>query len=138
VAIAGGCERGIDARAMSALSTQARETLDAVENWSQVHKELVSAMQTFFAGGVAGAVSRTAVAPLERLKIMCVHRIAFCESIPSSIRTPLVLLLLLSCRYMCDTTGEVRQQGVWGSLRRIWADDGLRGFFRGNGANMVR
>ncbi len=61
------------------------------------------------AGGTAGAVSRSAVAPLERLKIM----------------------------YMCGGT-MVRNVGIVQSLQNIFRDEGLRGFFRGNGANVIR
>lgn len=61
------------------------------------------------AGGTAGAISRSAVAPLERLKIM----------------------------YMCGGS-MVRDVGVVASLRNILRDEGLKGFFRGNGANVIR
>lgn len=63
----------------------------------------------FLAGGIAGAVSRSAVAPLERLKIM----------------------------YMC--AGEdFRRLSVGQALSKLWKDEGMAGFFRGNGANVVR
>jgi hypothetical protein len=63
----------------------------------------------FWAGGIAGSVSRSAVAPLERLKII----------------------------YMCGGP-EQRKYGVWSSLLNIYKQDGLKGYFRGNGANMIR
>lgn len=63
----------------------------------------------FIAGGTAGAVSRTAVAPLERQKIM----------------------------YMCGNK-EFRQKGVQKSLRYIINNEGQKGLFRGNGANVLR
>ena len=63
----------------------------------------------FWAGGLAGAVSRSTVAPLERLKII----------------------------FMCGTP-EQRARGVIGSLKHIYINDGIKGFFRGNGANMCR
>jgi len=65
----------------------------------------------FCAGGVAGAVSRTVVSPLERLKIL----------------------------YQIQSAGrEEYTQSVGKSLARIWREEGWRGFMRGNGTNCVR
>jgi hypothetical protein len=63
----------------------------------------------FMAGGLAGAISRSAVAPLERIKIL----------------------------YMCGDP-SLRGLGVAGTLRKIWREDGLKGFFRGNGQSRGR
>lgn len=65
----------------------------------------------FMAGGVAGAVSRTVVSPLERLKILF--------QIQSAGRTEYKL-------------------PVGQGLMKMWRDEGWRGFMRGNGANCVR
>lgn len=65
----------------------------------------------FMAGGVAGAVSRTVVSPLERLKILF--------QIQSAGRTEYKL-------------------PVGQGLTKMWRDEGWRGFMRGNGANCVR
>ena len=66
---------------------------------------------SFIAGGVAGAVSRTLVSPLERLKILLqvqsVGRTEYKLSIP---------------------------QG----LAKMWREEGWRGFMRGNGSNCIR
>ena len=65
----------------------------------------------FLAGGVAGAVSRTVVSPLERLKILF--------QIQSAGRTEYKL-------------------PVGQGLMKMWRDEGWRGFMRGNGANCIR
>ena len=65
----------------------------------------------FIAGGLAGAVSRTVVSPLERLKILF--------QIQSAGRTEYKLPI---------------GQG----LMKMWRDEGWRGFMRGNGANCIR
>ncbi|KAL9104709.1 MAG: hypothetical protein Q9163_000387 [Psora crenata] len=66
---------------------------------------------SFLAGGVAGAVSRTLVSPLERLKILLqvqsLGRNEYKLSIP---------------------------QG----LMKMWREEGWRGFMRGNGSNCIR
>ena len=68
-------------------------------------------LAAFLAGGVAGAVSRTVVSPLERLKILF--------QIQSAGRTEYKLPI---------------GQG----LLKMWRDEGWRGFMRGNGANCMR
>ncbi|OQR87465.1 Mitochondrial Carrier (MC) Family [Achlya hypogyna] len=68
-----------------------------------------------FAGGVAGCASRTAVAPLERLKI------------------------LYQVQDVLKTGAEPKAYGsMTQSLRKILAEEGWRGMFKGNGANCVR
>lgn len=66
---------------------------------------------SFIAGGVAGAVSRTVVSPLERLKILFqvqgVGRNEYKMSVPKA-------------------------------LAKMWRDEGWRGFMAGNGTNCIR
>lgn len=63
------------------------------------------------AGGVAGAVSRTVVSPLERLKIL----------------------------YQIQSVGrDEYRMSIWKALRKMYAEEGWRGFMRGNGTNCVR
>lgn len=65
--------------------------------------------KTLLAGGVAGAVSRTVVAPFERLKIIF------------------------------QTQGNPpKYTGVVQALKKIGAEEGLKGYFKGNGVNCVR
>ena len=65
----------------------------------------------FIAGGVAGAVSRTVVSPLERLKIL----------------------------FQIQSKGREDYKGSVGkALVKIWREEGWRGMLRGNGTNCVR
>jgi len=65
----------------------------------------------FCAGGVAGAVSRTVVSPLERLKIL----------------------------FQVQSAGrEAYQLSVGKALAKMWKEEGWRGFMRGNGTNCIR
>eukprot|EP01118_Nematostelium_gracile_P009769 TRINITY_DN32_c0_g1_i1.p1 TRINITY_DN32_c0_g1~~TRINITY_DN32_c0_g1_i1.p1 ORF type:complete len:299 (-),score=59.92 TRINITY_DN32_c0_g1_i1:92-988(-) len=61
-----------------------------------------------FAGGVAGAVSRTVVSPLERLKIL----------------------------FQVQPPKEYTS--IYGSLRKIYVEEGLMGYMKGNGTNVIR
>jgi len=66
---------------------------------------------SFIGGGVAGAVSRTVVSPLERLKIL----------------------------FQIQSVGrEEYKLSVGKALGKMWKEEGWRGFMRGNGTNCVR
>ena len=66
---------------------------------------------SFIAGGAAGAVSRTVVSPLERLKII----------------------------FQVQTSGMNEYKGsVWKGLTKIWQEEGFKGMMRGNGTNCIR
>lgn len=63
------------------------------------------------AGGVAGAVSRTIVSPLERLKILL----------------------------QIQSVGrEEYKLSIWKALKKMKREEGWRGFMRGNGTNCIR
>ncbi|TVU35372.1 hypothetical protein EJB05_17259 [Eragrostis curvula] len=61
------------------------------------------------AGGAAGAFSKTAIAPLERVKILLQTR-----------------------------TNEFGSLGVLNSLKKVRQHDGIMGFYKGNGASVLR
>uniref|UniRef100_A0A453NT66 ADP,ATP carrier protein n=2 Tax=Aegilops tauschii subsp. strangulata TaxID=200361 RepID=A0A453NT66_AEGTS len=67
------------------------------------------AVRELIAGGVAGGVAKSAVAPLERVKILLQTRRA-----------------------------EFRGSGLVGSFRTIYQTEGPLGFYRGNGASVAR
>lgn len=64
----------------------------------------------FVAGGVAGAVSRTVVSPFERVKILL--------QVQSSTRA--------------------YNQGLFPAIAQVYAEEGWKGLFRGNGLNCLR
>lgn len=68
-------------------------------------------VSSFVAGGVAGAVSRTVVSPFERMKIIF---------------------------QLQHSTASSQYQGVIPTLKKMWNDEGWRGFMRGNGTNCIR
>eukprot|EP01112_Ceratiomyxa_fruticulosa_P011714 TRINITY_DN3200_c0_g1_i1.p1 TRINITY_DN3200_c0_g1~~TRINITY_DN3200_c0_g1_i1.p1 ORF type:complete len:343 (-),score=47.85 TRINITY_DN3200_c0_g1_i1:275-1303(-) len=68
----------------------------------------------FVSGAVAGAVSRTATSPFERIKI------------------------LNQVQDIVSFQGEQRYVGVLNSLKTIYKDEGVYGYFKGNGTNVIR
>ncbi|KAJ6695332.1 SOLUTE CARRIER FAMILY 25 [Salix koriyanagi] len=71
---------------------------------------LLSICKSLFSGGVAGGVSRTSVAPLERLKILL------------QVQNP----------------HSIQYNGTIQCLKYIWRTEGLRGLFKGNGTYCAR
>lgn len=66
---------------------------------------------SFMAGGVAGAVSRTVVSPLERLKIL----------------------------FQVQSHGRTEyKMSIGKALAKMWREEGWRGFMAGNGTNCIR
>ena len=66
---------------------------------------------SFLAGGVAGAVSRTVVSPLERLKIL----------------------------FQVQSAGRTEyKMSVPKALGKMWREEGWRGLMAGNGTNCIR
>ncbi|KAF2862993.1 mitochondrial carrier [Piedraia hortae CBS 480.64] len=66
---------------------------------------------SFIAGGVAGAVSRTVVSPLERLKIL----------------------------FQVQSTGHTEyKMSIGKALKKIWREEGFKGMMAGNGTNCIR
>jgi solute carrier family 25 (mitochondrial phosphate transporter), member 23/24/25/41 len=68
-------------------------------------------MAAFCAGGIAGAVSRTAVSPLERLKIL--YQVQSAER-------------------------DEYRLSVGKGLKKMWKEEGWKGLMRGNGTNCIR
>ncbi|KAM2909568.1 hypothetical protein FF1_002532 [Malus domestica] len=71
---------------------------------------LLSDCKSLVVGGVAGGVSRTAVAPLERMKLFL------------QVQNP----------------HNIKYNGTIQGLKHIWRNKGFRGLFKGNGTNCAR
>lgn len=102
-----------DVKSESAVTTivnLAEEAKLAREGVKAPSHALLSVTKSLVAGGVAGGVSRTAVAPLERLKILL------------QVQNP----------------HSIKYNGTIQGLKYIWNSEGFRGLFKGNGTNCAR
>ncbi|KAH7164252.1 solute carrier family 25 member 42 [Fusarium sp. MPI-SDFR-AT-0072] len=89
-------------------STEAAATSRSIQFRETISQPVIAA---FCAGGVAGAVSRTVVSPLERLKILM----------------------------QIQSVGrDAYKLSVGKALSKMWKEEGWRGFMRGNGTNCIR
>ncbi|PAA82905.1 hypothetical protein BOX15_Mlig034314g1 [Macrostomum lignano] len=71
--------------------------------------ELRGKATIFLCGGMAGCLAKTTVAPLDRVKILL------------------------------QTHNHAHEShGIFGTLRHIWSVEGIAGFYRSNGAQMIR
>ena len=118
----------------------------------RAHKGM-SFVKDLAAGGVAGAVSKTVAAPIERVKLLlqtqvcCMHR----QSKPTMSRCACHLCCTNVCaeltrRRICvqdsnhwmHSGGMPRYEGVIDCFRRIASEQGILSFWRGNLANVLR
>jgi solute carrier family 25 (mitochondrial phosphate transporter), member 23/24/25/41 len=78
----------------------------------QLHMTLSQpVIASFCAGGIAGAVSRTVVSPLERLKIL----------------------------FQVQSAGrDAYKMSIGKALAKMWKEEGIRGLLAGNGTNCIR
>ncbi|XVE64722.1 hypothetical protein DITRI_Ditri07aG0124400 [Diplodiscus trichospermus] len=96
--------------AVSTIVNLAEEAKIASEGVKAPSHAFLSICKSLVAGGIAGGVSRTAVAPLERLKILL------------QVQNP----------------HSIKYNGTVQGLKYIWKTEGLRGMFKGNGTNCAR
>jgi solute carrier family 25 phosphate transporter 23/24/25/41 len=78
-------------------------------------RQLLDSSRMFFAGGAAGAMARTATAPLDRIKLLFQV-----QAVPSA------------------GTSATAYTGVGQAAAKIWREEGAAAFWKGNGTNIVR
>ena len=78
-------------------------------------KRLLDSSRMLLAGGTAGAIARTATAPLDRIKLLFQV-----QAVPSS------------------GTSATAYTGVGQAALKIWREEGVTAFWKGNGTNIVR
>lgn len=92
------------------------------------------ALRQLGAGGVAGAVAKTTVAPFERVKLLC--QIAGLQNVMAA-RGSSAAVAATSVR-ASSVEAAPPIPGVFQTFRRVYVNDGLPGFWRGNLANVIR
>ncbi|KAF2164842.1 hypothetical protein M409DRAFT_24747 [Zasmidium cellare ATCC 36951] len=81
----------------------------------------------FLAGGLSGITSRTATAPLDRLKVYLIAQTDVAEEAVSAAKS--------------GRAGTALSHGVktlWNASQELWAAGGMRSLFAGNGLNVLK
>lgn len=90
--------------------TSTQLTQDAEVAFSHTDEAAQNAYKYLAAGGIAGAVSRTCTAPFDRLKVYLITQ----------------------------TSTEASSSSIMSAIRQIYGQGGFRGFFVGNGLNVMK
>ncbi|KAL4204120.1 hypothetical protein AMTRI_Chr01g108110 [Amborella trichopoda] len=136
----------------SAVTTFVNLAEEASEGVKAPGHAILSICKSLVAGGVAGGVSRTAVAPLERLKILLqgynhlmdaywresnglVNQLAKEGAIAQD-------LFIEDTSFFAERPVQnphnIKYNGTIQGLKYIWQTEGFRGLFKGNGTNCAR
>ena len=115
-------------------ASPAEATADEERLPSLWEKATLSQLKHLVAGGVAGAVSRTAVSPLERMKILYQLQVRGRGRERGRERERETI----SPQKVEAVKGERKFQSLASSLRLIGREEGVRGYFKGNGTNVMR
>lgn len=92
------------------------------------------ALRQLGAGGVAGAVAKTTVAPFERVKLLC--QIAGLQNVMAARGSSAAVAATSVRAGAAEAAAPI--PGVFRTFRRVYVNDGIAGFWRGNLANVIR
>ncbi|KAF7197279.1 Calcium-binding mitochondrial carrier SAL1 [Pseudocercospora fuligena] len=103
------------------------EEIAAPKKRQQKLTDFVPDVGYFIAGGVSGITSRTATAPLDRLKVYLIAQTGDAKDTKQAVKSGKAI--------------SAAQHGVrtlWNACKELWAAGGMRSLFAGNGINVVK
>lgn len=105
------------------------------------HRDVLQGLGYFLAGGLAGAISRTATAPLDRLKVYLIADpiTPATKAAASGASEAVYESIAKSASKVKPPSGFMARHHVLTSaIKNIWAEGGIRSFFIGNGLNVFK
>lgn len=111
-------DRGVAPRVRDGYKVKEDAThVTRIRTSSESKSVMMDFCKQLFAGGGAGAITKTAVAPLERTKI---------------------LLQVQGMKSLGKDKSEFKYKGVMGTMRTVVQEEGFLALYAGNGANVLR
>ncbi|AOW05252.1 mitochondrial carrier domain-containing protein [Yarrowia lipolytica] len=105
------------------------------------HRDVLQGLGYFLAGGLAGAISRTATAPLDRLKVYLIaDPITPATTAAASGASEAVYESIAknASKAKPPSGFMARHHVLINAIKNIWAEGGIRSFFIGNGLNVFK
>ncbi|KAG5356842.1 Calcium-binding mitochondrial carrier SAL1 [Yarrowia sp. C11] len=105
------------------------------------HRDVLQGLGYFLAGGLAGAISRTATAPLDRLKVYLIADpvTPATKAAASGASEAVYESLAKNASKVKPPSGFMaRHHVLTNAIKNIWAEGGIRSFFIGNGLNVFK
>lgn len=104
------------------------------------HRDVLQGLGYFLAGGLAGAISRTATAPLDRLKVYLIA-----DPITPATKTAAAGASEAIYESAAKSVKSIKPSGfmarhhvLTSAIKNIWAEAGMKSFFVGNGLNVFK
>ncbi|KAM3424626.1 hypothetical protein BST61_g6615 [Cercospora zeina] len=89
--------------------------------------EALQGLGYFLAGGLSGITSRTATAPLDRLKVYLIAQTGNAEDTINAVKSAKPL-----------SAAQHGARTLWNACQDLWAAGGVRSLFAGNGLNVIK
>lgn len=96
----------------------------------------------FLAGGISGVVSRTCTAPFDRIKVFLIARTDLSSTVLHSKKTIERQISKTATKQIIEDAKNLHPKTIRSPIiqaaRTIWKQGGFKGFYRGNGLNILK
>ncbi len=110
---------------------------------NRIKTNIKASMQDAMAGAAAGMLAKTAVAPIERVKLLMQLQTSLStvtESTKPSVEKATILKppKTATMPVTCSMTNNIQGSSAWNVARSVYTEEGIIAFWRGNTPNVIR